>query len=350
MEALAENFFTSEQKNLIFENMSDGVLMIDEEGKISYLNSACAKILQVSAEEVKGTSFRETFLGNKKNLSFNRLFLSSLEKGQITEKTKVKYRNQDTVKQLSIDISLVQQENTMLRRKEAFQGMLVLIEDMTDNFRLKQHQHDCAYIFAGLIFCICLYLYTWSLLRFTLHLPVSTSDYTLMIEGITFALFLEIILFTSFSFREIGLIPDFSQFKKQFKETLIVGVIVSVAILLFKVILTLCGIRIKGYFIGGSLHGAATYLFTAFLQEFLARGVIQTSVKSIMRVRYQKQFGILLTSLLFSLMHLPFGFYFMAGALLLSLALGILYERHQNIWGCVLLHWGCGYLAMCLFF
>ena len=56
------------------------------------------------------------------------------------------------------------------------------------------------------------------------------------------------------------------------------------------------------------MHGAYIYLFTAFFQEFLARGVIQTSVKSLMKVKYQKQISIFLTSLLFSLMHLPFGF------------------------------------------
>jgi membrane protease YdiL (CAAX protease family) len=49
-------------------------------------------------------------------------------------------------------------------------------------------------------------------------------------------------------------------------------------------------------------------------------------------------------------MHLPFGFYFMAGAFLLSIALGIIFERQRDIWGCTILHWGCGYLAMCLFF
>lgn len=350
MEYLTENIFTSEQKNMIFENMSDGVLLINEQGRITYLNSACADILHVSAEEMTGSSFQETFLQDRKNRAFNHLFHASMEKGQVVEKTVVKYKIEDSIKYFSIDISLIQQENTSLRRKEPFQGMLVLIEDVTDSYNLKQHEHDCAYIFAGLIFCICLYLFAWSLLRFTLHIPLDTSDYTLMIEGITFALFLEIVFLTSFSLKEIGLIPNFSRLKQNGIEVLTTGVIVCVVILLAKLILTLCGIRIKGYFIGGSLHGAYIYLFTAFIQEFLARGVIQTCVKSLMHVKYQKQFGILLTSLLFSLMHLPFGFYFMLGAFLLSLALGIIYERQKDIWGCALLHWGCGYLAMCLFF
>lgn len=330
--------------------MSDGVMMIDEEGNITYLNSACAQIFQVSPENVTGTSFRNTFLTNRKNRAFNKLFLAGMEKGQVTEKSVVKYHTADSVKFFSIDMTLFQQRDTSLRRKEPFQGMMILIEDVTDSQRLQQHEHDCAYIFAGLILCISLYLLAWSLLRFTLHIPLSTSDYTLMIEGMTFALFLEIVFLTSFSLKEIGLIPNFSHFKQDFREIFITGAVVCVSILFAKILLTLFGIRIKGYFIGGSLQGFIAYFPTAFIQEFLARGVIQTCIKSIMQVKYQKQFGILLTSLLFSLMHLPFGFYFMLAAFFLSLALGIIFEKQKHIWGCVLLHWICGYLAMCLFF
>ena len=275
-----------------------------------------------------------------------------MEKGQLTDKTTVKYTPTDVKDSsyLTIDISLMQQENTSIRRKEPFQGMIVLIEDVTDSQLLQQHDHDCAYIFAGLILCISIYLAAWCFCRFTLHIPLTTHDYTLMIEVITFVLFLEIAFCTRFSLREIGLIPNISRFRTNLKETLTTGMISCLVIILAKLIQSLAGIKIKGYFIGGSLQGAYIYIFTAFIQEFLARGVIQKSVKSLLHVKYQKQLSIFLTSLLFSLMHLPFGFYFMLGAFLLSLALGAIFERQKDIWGCALLHWGCGYLAMCLFF
>lgn len=352
MTNLLKSLLTKEQTDLIFENMSDGVMMVNEEGIITYINSACAHIFHISPEEAIQSSFTELFLQNRKNRAFNKLFKTSMEKGQLTDKTTVRYIPADSgeASWLSLDISLMQQENTSIRRKEPFQGMIILIEDVTDSFLLHQHDHDCAYIFAGLILCISIYLAAWSFCRFTLHIPLTTSDYTLMIEVITFILFLEIAFCTSFSLREIGLIPNFSRWKKNATETLTTGVIVCLLILLAKLILSLSGIRIKGYFMGGSLHGAYIYIFTAFIQEFLARGVIQKSVKSLMHVKYQTPFSIFLTSLLFSLMHLPFGFYFMLGAFLLSCALGIIFERQRDIWGCTILHWACGYLAMCLFF
>ena len=123
-----------------------------------------------------------------------------------------------------------------------------------------------------------------------------------------------------------------------------------IVMVMINVILRFSGHPIKPYFIGGSFQGAYTYIFTAILQEFLSRGVIQTSVKALMQVKYQKFFSIFLTSLLFSLMHLPFDFPFMAAAFLLSITLGIVYEKQGNIWGCAFLHWSCGYLAMAMFF
>ena len=103
--------------------------------------------------------------------------------------------------------------------------MFLLIEDVSERYQLKQHEHDCAFIFAGLIICISLYLFAWSLIRFTLHIPLKTSAYTLMIEGMTFLLFLEILFLTSLSMRDIGLIPKLSTLKRNFIETILIGVV-----------------------------------------------------------------------------------------------------------------------------
>lgn len=342
---------TPVQKDMIFESMSDGIMTVNSAGIITYINSACTKIFKIdNAEEAVGQSFHEYFLNNRKNRAFNKLFNDSLNKNHQPEKTIVRYRTDEGIKHLNIGINLIQTQDTELDEESPFPGMIILIEDMSDKFALRQHERDCAFIFAGLVICISIYLSVWSLLRFTLHMYLKSSTYTFIIECMTFAIFLEIVFLTSFSMSDIGLVPKLSTLKRDIKETFIIGVISCAILLLSKVILGLCGIHIKSYYIGGSLHGAYVYIFTAFVQEFLARGVMQTCVKSIMRVKYQKASSIILSSLLFSLMHMPFGFYFMLSAFLLSVGLGCIYERQKNIWGCVILHWACGYLAMCLYF
>lgn len=349
LQTKTSDIISNEQKNMIFENMSDGIIMVDADGIISYLNSACAAILQSDGEELIGNAFRNTFLTNRKNKEFNRLFNLCFQKNMSFSRQVVKYHSGQEIHYFNIEVSLINPKETVFG-KGNFQGMMVLIEDVTDSYQLKQQERDCAMIFAGIIICISVYLSAWSLLHFTLRIPLKTSDYTLMIEGITLLLFLEIVFCTSFSLRQLGLIPKISRLLHDAKQTLLIAVIACSVLLAAKTLLLFLGLPVKSRFIGGSIGGATTYIFTAFLQEFLARGVIQTSVKHLMHVKYQKQFGILLTSLLFSLMHLPFGFIFMLGAFALSIALGILFEQQRSIWGCAFLHWSVGYLAMCLFF
>lgn len=329
--------------------MSDGIITVNAEGKITYLNAACVEILETGETELLGKSFQETFLTNKKNKEFNHLFDLCFQKNLATPRKVVKYHIDSERKYFNIEISPLSPKTSTFG-KEEFQGMMVLIEDVTDAYLLKTHERDCALIFAGIIVCISVYLSVWSLLKFTLHVPLNTADYTKMIEGITLLLFLEIIFFTSFSLKEVGLIPRKKLILKNIKQTLLIAFIACGILVVVKEIMLLMGLPVKQYFIGGSTSGAYIYIFTALLQEFLARGVIQTSVKHLMSVRFQTISSIILTSLLFMLMHLPFGFIFMLGAFALSIALGILFEQQKSIWGCAFLHWSVGYLAMCLFF
>ena len=75
-----EGLLTKEQTDLIFNNMSDGVIMVNEEGIITYMNSASAAIFHIDAEDAIQKSFNDIFLQNKKNRAFNKLFRSSMEK------------------------------------------------------------------------------------------------------------------------------------------------------------------------------------------------------------------------------------------------------------------------------
>lgn len=121
-------------------------------------------------------------------------------------------------------------------------------------------------------------------------------------------------LFTSFSLKDVGLIPRRKNILSNIKQTATICLFAIAVLLVAKLFLRVLGAPVKQNFMGGSVHGAVTYLFTALLQEFLARGVIQTSVKNLMRVKHQIPVSIFLTSMLFTLMHLPYGFIFMMGA------------------------------------
>ena len=111
METTNLSTLSASQNERIFENMSDGIMTIDKNGRITYMNSACEKIFGTTLTDLEEKSFENAFLGNRKNKSFNKLFLASLRKNVIPEKTTVKYEQDDKIQYLAVDISLILEEN-----------------------------------------------------------------------------------------------------------------------------------------------------------------------------------------------------------------------------------------------
>lgn len=85
------------------------------------------------------------------------------------------------------------------------------------------------------------------------------------------------------------------------------------------------------------------YLVHSYGQELLARGLLQGSL--------QRFFGsggalpVLLSSALFALLHIHFGFAAVALTFGSGVALGLLYLRHENLLGVTLFHWAMGAVA-----
>lgn len=339
------------QINTVFDTMSDGVLIINSLGIITYANPACHLIFKLPEEIlVIGNSFETVFLSNRKNKSLHKYYNTLPEHSDTGELTSVTYQT-ETGEKVSLDIQASFPGTSVMENVNSpSSGTMLLIKDKSAHTTLRQTERDCAFIFSGLIICITIYLMAWKCMRFTLGLHLTTAGYTLIIEGITFLLFLEIIFMTSFSLKDLGLLPGKKKILRNMKETFLIILIFGITMVIFNSILFLTGHQVKNKFIGGSPAGAMNYVLTAFVQEFLARGVIQNCIKALVKIKYQKFFSILLTSLLFSLMHMPFRFYFMLVAFLLSMVLGYLYERHGDLWSCFILHWFCGYLTMCMFF
>lgn len=342
-----EEIFSPREAGKIFDNMSDGVILVDEDACVAYFNSASRKIF-FKDEEVLNRSFEEAFLSDPSNKEFNNFFFEIMKHNKNEKKTLVFYLPNGEKLHLLVEVSM--KNDGSYHEEDEFKGMLIMVEDVTIHYRLKTVSHDCAHIFASLIVGICVYLSVWSLCRFSLEIPLKAKHYTYMIEGITLILFFDIWLFTSFKMGDIGLMINTKRWKRNALEILILGAIGCGALLLLRCGQIWFNLPGKSYFIGGSFGGARSYLITSFLQEFLARGVIQTSLKYMLQVKHQRGLTIFTTSLLFMMMHLPFGFFFMLGAFALSVVLGFIYERQQDLYGCALLHWGVGYLAMCLFY
>ena len=87
------------------------------------------------------------------------------------------------------------------------------------------------------------------------------------------------------------------------------------------------------------------YLFTALLQEFLARGGVQTSLARAFDGKYGRTMSIWLTSLYFMSLHFQYGLPMMLGAGVLSIILGYMYKKDGNIYGVTVIHYCFGKFA-----
>lgn len=88
------------------------------------------------------------------------------------------------------------------------------------------------------------------------------------------------------------------------------------------------------------------YLFFVLLQEILAKGILQYGMEKTLPA---DKWGValLLSALVFGMVHVLHTLYYMLGAICLAFASGILYHRQKNIWSSVLLHFLIAFLPRC---
>ena len=90
------------------------------------------------------------------------------------------------------------------------------------------------------------------------------------------------------------------------------------------------------------------YVFTALIQEFLARSVMQGNLKRISPSKHRGLYAILLSSFIFAALHIHFGFLFMLGSAILAGLEGILYDKQNSLLGVWIVHWAFGVCATLL--
>ena len=85
-----------------------------------------------------------------------------------------------------------------------------------------------------------------------------------------------------------------------------------------------------------------TYLLVAPLQEFIARGVVQGTLVNLLEIRYRGLVAILVTTFLFSALHMTHSLNLSIASFITGLILGWMYNRHQTIIGVSLTHFLVG--------
>lgn len=326
----------------ILRDMDEGVLVLDKAGTIIYINSIACKLLGTKYEPT-GKKYATVFLNSDaQNDTFHQLILDAVYDKEKSQTGVVDWSDNNEKRKFKLTTSFLQSEEN-----DEKTGVVALISDVTEVEKLHAQRRESSAIFATMMMCVCAYVFfvsAMSWIKWDMPLWITT----IIIQVIGLVMFFMVKKCTSISMRNTGIILVNA------KQTFLTAILISVAgvVLLVgaKVILLW---KAPGFFPAGtpfwdwSIGNVADlfYPITVIVQEFLARGVMQESLQRIFVGKYATGIAILVSSLIFGLLHIAYGFQYMVGAAVLLGALGFLYNKQKNIWGLCIIHYILGEVA-----
>ncbi len=323
----------------VLRDMRSAVLVLDRKGRIVYVNSPASSMLEIDeGYREEGTRF-SLLSDSAENDGFNEAILAALYDKSVTTVRKVPYRAPSGRRYV------VLLSSSFLRDPETDGTLLVVtLNDETVAEEMTKKFNDSSKTFTAFLFGFCGWILVYALWEyFGRPFPADLMTHGVEVLGLFMLAF--ILRSTSLTWRDLGVTPR--EPVKTVRTALVVAVCVFGA---------LCGLKAaarlidpgcfepKAPFLDLSRFGLrqVLYVFTAGIQEFLARSVIQGNLRRITAAKRPGALAIVLSSLIFSALHIHFGFLFMAGAAILAGLEGILYDRQQNVFGVWIVHWVFG--------
>lgn len=342
--------YSNELVPRILRDVDDGVLVLDRQGNISYMNPQCETLLGIK-EAVLGKRYADVFFksaSDKENDAFHQFVLDAVYQKEETHRGTVAYIDPNGHKKyLRITSSFLRDEDATEKS-----GIVTVISDVTEAEELRKKKRDATVMFVCVTACIGLYLFLLATLDF-LKFNVPTKMLTQVINFMVLAFSVIIYNKTDLSFDDLGL--KIRNPKSTFGIAFAISCGVAGLLILAKLVLLQVA---PGFFASGApfwnwnigLYSWISYLFTSLLQEFLARSMIYGSIRKMFDGKHSTISAIAISSLLFGAVHIAHGFMYMVAAIILLGALGGLYERQRNIWGVAIIHYVLGQAACCLGF
>ena len=321
----------------VLRDMSSAVLVLDRKGNVVYVNGPASRMLEVKAgvQDNRYTFFTE----NKYNDRFSEAILNALYQKNHTSVETVPFMAASGKKYVFLLSS------SFLPGETGEDAQLVItLADETEKEQTKQRLNDSSRTFSTFLFGFCIWILIYAFWEF-LGRPFSADFMTHGVELLGIIMLLFIFRYTSLTWRDLGITT--SQPKKTVLTALIVAACAIVFLFLLKMVARMIDpncFEPDAPFCDISRFGLRQilYVFTAGIQEFLARSVIQGNLKRITVGNHTGILAIVLSSLIFSALHIHFGFLFMVGAAILAGLEGILYAKQKNIFGVWIVHWFFG--------
>ncbi|WP_025691956.1 two-component system histidine kinase PnpS [Paenibacillus zanthoxyli] len=113
----------------VLDNMTGGILLVNERGEIALLNKAAEKMLDVNAEDLVGRSFREL----KRHYELTRILEDGLFRREPVHEERSFYNSGERIMRL---------DGVPMTQDVSYQGMLFLLQEVTEIRRLERMRSE----------------------------------------------------------------------------------------------------------------------------------------------------------------------------------------------------------------
>ena len=323
-------------KDYALDTMNAGVLIITKDGHIAYANPKAVDILELTTND---TVFFKDVLSSpeRTNDELIDLVINTISNGVSQESAVINYVSENNTHYTLL------MHCTMMSDEE----FVFTFSDETQLHEEMQKRRDSTSVLVAFFLIGCLWTILVSVWMRTGE-RIYVGNLTIIMEVIGLAALLVLLKLTSFTIKDFGLST------KNIGPTLKRAALRVIALFAAFVVIKLIMLKVypayfksnKPFWDWGDVdYRLIKYLFTAFVQEFLARGGVQEALSRVFSGKHAKDYAIFLTSIYFASLHFQYGLAMMFGAGILSILLGYMYKEDGNIYGVTLFHYFFGKLA-----
>ena len=229
-------------------------------------------------------------------------------------------------------------------------GIVITVADETEYELLIRKKHDTTFVLIGILLLVCL-----TVLVTELHVFVDGAfphDWIARFTEISACLFLGFVLkYTSLTWKDFDIVPK--NLRKELLESFFVLAVMITGMSVGKMILATSGTDLfpeNRPFFDFTVPGFyyIKYIGIVFLQDLETKCGLQKSITKILDNKHGNILAIAVTSIMFMALHVQHGLVYMIGAGILSAVLAVLYNRHQSLLGCCIVHYAFGIFGLVL--
>lgn len=317
----------------VFENMKDGVLLLDFKGNISYANDACRKILKIENDE---DFLKEGILKGHDYDALNNFVIETiLDKSQNHENV-IEY--QDKILNLK----------SSYWKKEEEEGILLILQDLTKTEKAIKERKQAIFVLSSIIYAVCF----WAIivkLKTTFNWPLQDFQMTYLLYAVVVPIIVLMARKMNMSWKDLGF--SFERLNTNLKESLMVILVFAILLISMKYIFVNLGIFFPAdlpFWDFNFTFGMKIYPISVFFQELLSQGIIHGVLNKIFSGKNKALYVNILTAVMFAALHIHRDVMFMVGAFVLVCAIGFLFDRQKSIWGLVIVHYSVSMLSFFL--